>query len=847
MQATPSRWSSPACSALTAALALVASFAASTTAQEPAPPAAIVTIGPAERHADPGIDVPMPPRGVLPTLPGHGDVPVPYVPGPLPQPINPASGDATAAGPAAPGDMRFWSNRDVRLANTSTAAPEPSASQARDTAFMTANWWAGISQDSGRTFSAISPYTRFPAVDGGFCCDQRCIYVPSHDITVWFLQYSRSTSTQRGSVRVAIAVGRDGLRNNSWHSYVLSPQTFGRPSGRWFDYPDIALTNGFLYVTSNVFDFSNSNTNSVMWRMPLDPLRAGTSLNMTYYTRTGTLGATGSYRFAQGTSTTMYMASHVTTSTLRIFRWADSSSTIAFNDRGVPTWRNGTRNANAPNGVNWLGFHDRRVQSGYVVNGEYGFLWSCEEDPGNNRPFPFVRVARFNTSNNNLIDTQDVWNTSYGLGYPACATNARGDKGVVMATGGPSRHVRSVAFLVDQDFPNFFSQDWVPLNSPGNSPPATRWGDYFTCVRHPNNTNTFLGTGAYIASNGTTNTRLTWFSRERDEPTWVNLAVSSPPLSGVPIAVDVADRTGRTSGNSNFTRTYAPRQGYELTAPATRVVGNTTYVFDEWALAVSPTGSLVSQGPSRVLTVSDIGNADDRAEARYVARRTLTVRSANPASGVSITVSPSDLSNRSSGTTEFTRDYKNGTQVSLSAPDLGATSPFQYWLVDNVPRSAGVRSLVLDVTADHDLTAQYQTYTAGRFRVFGTGCPGTSNFVPTNTGVGTPDVGTSVRWQLRHAAANLAGMFYLGTARVPPLPLQSIGMGTCTLDVFVAASFGFALDGSGFTQFDMSIPNTRSLIGGAIATQAAIVDPGAATTLRIVHTNPLETVFGGVR
>lgn len=50
-----------------------------------------------------------------------------------------------------------------------------------------------LSGDSGRTWTYINPYTRFPARDGGFCCDQRALTVPhigsgvDQGMTVWLL------------------------------------------------------------------------------------------------------------------------------------------------------------------------------------------------------------------------------------------------------------------------------------------------------------------------------------------------------------------------------------------------------------------------------------------------------------------------------------------------------------------------------------------------------------------------------------------------------------------------------------------------------------------------------------
>jgi hypothetical protein len=95
----------------------------------------------------------------------------------------------------------------------------------RDTALQTGNWYAARSIDSGQTWSYISPYTTFAATDGGFCCDQRTIYIPSADITVWLLQYSYSGTTQKAGQRIAIANGRADLQagtNGSWHSYYFS-------------------------------------------------------------------------------------------------------------------------------------------------------------------------------------------------------------------------------------------------------------------------------------------------------------------------------------------------------------------------------------------------------------------------------------------------------------------------------------------------------------------------------------------------------------------------------------------------------------------------------------------------
>jgi parallel beta-helix repeat protein len=57
----------------------------------------------------------------------------------------------------------------------------------------------------------------------------------------------------------------------------------------------------------------------------------------------------------------------------------------------------------------------------------------------------------------------------------------------------------------------------------------------------------------------------------------------------------------------------------------------------------------------------------------------LTIASANPSSGVSISVSPNDNSAQGDGTTQFTRTYNNGTSVTLTAPSTAGGNTFSSW------------------------------------------------------------------------------------------------------------------------------------------------------------------------
>ena len=59
---------------------------------------------------------------------------------------------------------------------TSTVG-EPSLAVKGKTVFITGNWYASLSKNSGTSFSKVDPYTRFPAPAGRpFCCDQVAHY-----------------------------------------------------------------------------------------------------------------------------------------------------------------------------------------------------------------------------------------------------------------------------------------------------------------------------------------------------------------------------------------------------------------------------------------------------------------------------------------------------------------------------------------------------------------------------------------------------------------------------------------------------------------------------------------------
>src|SRR5262249_56601134 len=92
--------------------------------------------------------------------------------------------------------------------------------------------------------------------------------------------------------------------------------------------------------------------------------------------------------------------------------------------------------------------------------------------------------------------------------------------------------------------------------------------------------------------------------------------------------------------------------------------------------------------------------------------RSLTIASANPASGVNITVTPNDNSNAGNGMTQFTRTYNNNTPVNLTAPATASGNNFQKWLKDGADFANNtVTNVSVTMDANHTMTAVYVTPT----------------------------------------------------------------------------------------------------------------------------------------
>ncbi|MEO8614255.1 MAG: DUF642 domain-containing protein, partial [Luteolibacter sp.] len=136
--------------------------------------------------------------------------------------------------------------------------------------------------------------------------------------------------------------------------------------------------------------------------------------------------------------------------------------------------------------------------------------------------------------------------------------------------------------------------------------------------------------------------------------------------------------------------------------------GNTKWVPQSFTFVANSATTTVtfadiSAGTSGLDLVLD--NVRVTAGSGSAATRTLTVDS-TPATGVSVTVSPNDLSSNGNGTTQFTRTYNNGAVVSLTAPATSGTATFVKWQKNGTDFSnTAATSVTMD--AAYTMTAVY--------------------------------------------------------------------------------------------------------------------------------------------
>lgn len=374
---------------------------------------------------------------------------------------------------------------------TSSNVGEPSVSANGDVVFFTGNWYASVSTDGGNTFKFIDPNSMAQPDDPSgvtFCCDQVVNYMPSIDTFMWLMQYGPSTGDN--IQRLAFAT-TENVKTGTWRIFDITTQMLEVP-GFFMDFPDLAVGSNFVYMTTNCFGPDGTTVGSAVVRIPFSSLAQGSPtiekfVSMDLF----------AFRVAQNCGDTAYFAAHKDTSTLSVFSWPESQTAPTSQDMGVARWI-GTNGyiSRTPDGRRWLDRSDPRITGATFAStptgNELWFAWGVDAG-SNQRPQPFVQIARINPQNMTLIEDVNLFDMDSAICYAGLATNSNNEIGVSYFIGGAVFPSHVVGFMTgDRKSVVTAKGERSPLpDGQGHFD----WGDYLTVRPYFQKPGLFAATG----------------------------------------------------------------------------------------------------------------------------------------------------------------------------------------------------------------------------------------------------------------------------------------------------------------------------------------------------------------
>jgi hypothetical protein len=379
---------------------------------------------------------------------------------------------------------------------TASNVGEPSMAVNGDVVVYTGNWYAAVSSDRGKTFRYIDPSTAFQQFDppgATFCCDQVVQFIPAIDTFVWLLQYSTANDVDNFQ-RLAFARTAD-VAANRWRLFDLTAKSLGVP-GTFLDFPDLALGPNKLYITTNIFPPHSAKVGSAVVRIPFASIAAGSFRADRFVTFDH-----ASIRVAQNCGKTAFFAAHENTSTLRVFSWAEGRKRPISTLVGVARWIGGNGyHSRTPDGGRWLDRADPRITGATLAADQLWFAWGVNSG-SNQRPKPFIQIARIDAVNLTLIENINVFDPDSATCYAALATNADNEVGISYFIGGGTRYpTHIVGFLAA---PRREAEIAAGQRSPlPEGDGSYHWGDYLAVRPAFPDANLFAATGYVMMGAG---------------------------------------------------------------------------------------------------------------------------------------------------------------------------------------------------------------------------------------------------------------------------------------------------------------------------------------------------------
>ena len=518
---------------------------------------------------------------------------------------------------AAAADFTIFRNSEVLQGTNTSRIGEPIAANDRNAILYTGNWHAAVSLDNGVNWSFIDPDNNgfpAPAAGGAFCCDQLTWFDNDSGLLFWLLQLRRDGSGNN-AVRLVVYQNKSDLADQSYCIYDYTPQTFGAPNSRWFDFNNMKTTDDWLYITSNRYLYTASSDSSTgeggyVWRLEIADFSAACGgVSTQYYYNDeyygiplATEGSTAYWAVHEGSQN----------NSLEIGRATDGSTSISRFTRSIspfPTTNRGDAVCTAPDGTNPCARFGRRILTGWTSNDQLGFMWNAAQDTSAGWPMPHTRVAIFRTSDLTLLQQPHVWHGDYAWVMPTVGVNSRGDiAGPIYVMGG-GNYPKAKAFIWDADSGSPAPWENRTLRTGNDAPDGKgtgeesvgRFGDYGGSIAYDNCRSTWLVAFYTMRDGGTDDDaehRMAWIGRERDACTDLTVAALAFAViaDSSPIQILIAESTQNIGGGdagASRTRYYLSRD---------RSQSNSDVLLDATHL-VPALGPLESDGQLEIATV----------------------------------------------------------------------------------------------------------------------------------------------------------------------------------------------------------------------------------------------------
>jgi hypothetical protein len=258
------------------------------------------------------------------------------------------------------------------------------------------------------------------------------------------------------------------------------------------DYPHIAVSNNFFYLTTNNLR-NGSWIGSSVRRYNASQLANCQAVSVTTFTYTGSDGQR-ILTPVENATTTQYFGLNRSANLFRIVRLRENASALELFDR---TLSHGTQfiNSDCRGGTGNFDFIERstswsiggfRLRGAVVAGNRLWFLWNAGRDASHLQAH--LHSAIFTEPGLVLLTSPSVFNQSRCFGYPTLGANSFGEFGLTFAhggrNGGGGAAAQGAIAVDDANSSGNFFPVFTTTASGTHNRSDSRYGDYFTLRRN---------------------------------------------------------------------------------------------------------------------------------------------------------------------------------------------------------------------------------------------------------------------------------------------------------------------------------------------------------------------------